>query len=214
MNLLWLVPCGSLIALSFCVYLTIWIFKQPKGNEKMVEIARYVSEGAKSYLKQQYRIVFLFFAVVFVILLIMVFKGFLVFFVPIAFLTGGFFSALCGLIGMLIATNSSSRTAQAASSSLNGGLKVAFSSGAVMGLMVVGLGLLELSVWYWILNWWYSSHTLPVGFDKINTITSTMLCFGMGASSYALFARVGGGIYTKAADAGAYLVGKIEEGLP
>ncbi|MBN2120655.1 MAG: sodium-translocating pyrophosphatase [Candidatus Omnitrophica bacterium] len=214
MDLLWLVPLGSVIALGFCAYLVRWIFKQPEGNEKMKEIARYVSEGSRSYLKQQYKIVSLFFVIVFFILLVMALKGFLVIFVPFAFITGGFWSALCGWIGMWIATNSSSRTAQAASQSLNSGLKVAFSSGTVMGFMVVGFGLLDLAIWYYILDWWYRTHTLPVGFDKLTAITSTMLCFGMGASSYALFARVGGGIYTKAADVGADLVGKVEEGLP
>jgi len=214
MDLFWLVPLGSVIALGFCIYLVLWIFNRPEGNDEMKRIARYVSEGAQSYLKQQYKVVLIFFAVVFCVLFTMYLKGFLVVFVPIAFVTGGTFSAVCGWIGMWIATNSSSRTANAAGLSLNAGLKVAFSSGTVMGLMVVGLGLLELSAWYWFLDWWYSSHLLPHGFDKINTITSTMLCFGMGASSYALFARVGGGIYTKAADVGADLVGKIEEGLP
>ncbi|MDO8489725.1 MAG: sodium-translocating pyrophosphatase, partial [Candidatus Omnitrophota bacterium] len=134
--------------------------------------------------------------------------------VPFAFLTGGFFSGLSGFIGMTIATQSSNRTAQAASKSLNSGLRVAFSSGAVMGLTVVGLGLLDLSIWYYFLNWYYSCHAIPLGTDKIAAITSTMLCFGMGASSMALFARVGGGIFTKAADVGADLVGKVEAGIP
>ena len=214
MDLLWLVPLGSMLALGFCVYLVLWIFRKPEGNEEMKRISRYVSEGAKSYLRQQYKVVSVFFIVVFLILLFMALKGFLVIFVPFAFITGGFWSALCGWIGMWIATNSSSRTAQASTSSLNEGLKIAFSSGTVMGLMVVGLGLLDLSIWYYILDWWYNTHPIPVGFNKLTAITSTMLCFGMGASSYALFARVGGGIFTKAADVGADLVGKIEEGLP
>lgn len=214
MNLLWVVPCGSVLALGFCIYLVLWIFKKPEGNPEMKRIASYVSEGARGYLRQQYKVVSVFFIVVFIALLIMALKGFLVIFVPFAFLTGGFWSALCGWIGMWIATNSSSRTAQAASESLNEGLRVAFSSGTVMGLMVVGLGLLDLAIWYYILNWWYSTHPIPVGFNKLTAITSTMLCFGMGASSYALFARVGGGIYTKAADVGADLVGKVEEDLP
>ena len=214
MSLLWLVPAGSFVALLFSAGLIVYIFRQDAGNEKMREIAGFVSEGARSYLRQQYKVVGIFFAVVFLILLFMVYKKFLVIFVPFAFLTGGFWSALCGWIGMWIATNSSSRTAQAASHSLNSGLRVAFSSGSVMGLMVVGLGLLDLAVWFYILNWYYSTHPLPLGFDKMNAITSTMLCFGMGASSYALFARVGGGIFTKAADVGADLVGKIEAGIP
>ena len=205
---------GSVLALSFCGYLIRWIFKQPQGNEEMKKIANFVSEGSRSYLKQQYKVVSIFFIGVFFILLFMALKGFLVIFVPFAFITGGLWSALCGWIGMWIATNSSSRTTQAASKSLNGGLRVAFSSGSVMGLMVVGLGLLDLAAWYCILNWWYANHPIPDGFDKFTAITSTMLCFGMGASSYALFARLGGGIYTKAADVGADLVGKVEAGIP
>jgi K(+)-stimulated pyrophosphate-energized sodium pump len=156
----------------------------------------------------------MFFVVVFFILLAMALKNYLVIFVPFAFLTGGIFSGLSGFIGMSIATQSSNRTAQAASKSLNSGLRVAFSSGAVMGLTVVGLGLLDLSIWYYFLNWYYSCHPIPLGTDKIAAITSTMLCFGMGASSMALFARVGGGIFTKAADVGADLVGKVEAGIP
>jgi len=214
MYLFWLIPLGSLLALGFCVFLILWIFRQPKGNEKMQEIANYVSEGARGYLKQQYKIVIIFFIVVFFILLFMAFKKLLIIFVPFAFLTGGFWSALCGWVGMWIATNSSSRTAEAARDSLNKGLRIAFSSGTVMGLMVVGFGLLDLAIWYYILDWWYTHHPIPQGFDKLTIITQTMLCFGMGASSYALFARVGGGIYTKAADVGADLVGKIEEDLP
>ena len=214
MNPIIFVFAGSALALSFCGFLIRWIFKQPKGNPEMVKIADYVSEGARSYLKQQYKVVSIFFIVVFLILLAMSLKGFLVIFVPFAFITGGLWSALCGWIGMWIATSSSSRTAQAASKSLNGGLRVAFSSGSVMGLMVVGLGLLDLAAWYYILNWWYSTHPIPDGFDKFTAITSTMLCFGMGASSYALFARLGGGIFTKAADVGADLVGKVEAGIP
>ncbi|MDD5236518.1 MAG: sodium-translocating pyrophosphatase, partial [Candidatus Omnitrophica bacterium] len=178
------------------------------------EIARAVREGARAYLKRQYLGVSLFFIVVFFILLALAFKGYLVMFVPFAFLTGGFFSGLSGFIGMSIATQSSDRTAAAAMKSLNAGLRVAFSSGAVMGMTVVGLGLLDLSIWYYFLNWYYTHHAIPIGTDKIAAITSTMLCFGMGASSQALFARVGGGIFTKAADVGADLVGKVEAGIP
>ncbi len=177
----------------------------------------------------------IFFLVVFCILLILAFNKYLVIFVPFAFLTGGFFSGLSGFIGMNIATQSSARTANAAMKSLNSGLRVAFSSGAVMGMVVVGLGLLDLSIWYFFLNayygsytvpawlpqwlypflrWAFEAHPLPIGTDKITAITSTMLCFGMGASSQALFARVGGGIFTKAADVGADLVGKVEAGIP
>lgn len=215
MNLLWLAPLSSLLALGFVIYL---IFKVvlPKdpGTEKMQEIARFVSEGAFAYLRKQYSVVAVFFIVVFCILLWLALKGYLVIFVPFAFLSGGFFSGLSGLIGMTIATKASSRTTSAARNSLNSALRVAFSAGSVMGLTVVGLGLLDLSIWYYILDWYYSAHSLPIGIEKISAITSTMLCFGMGASSQALFARVGGGIFTKAADVGADLVGKVEAGIP
>ena len=215
MNLLWIVPFSSLLALGFVIYL---IFKVvlPKdpGTEKMQEIARFVSEGAFAYLKRQYSVVAVFFVVVFCILLWLALKGYLVIFVPFAFLSGGFFSGLSGFIGMTIATKASSRTTASARNSLNSALRVAFSAGSVMGLTVVGLGLLDLSIWYYLLDWYYSTHPLSIGTDKIAAITSTMLCFGMGASSQALFARVGGGIFTKAADVGADLVGKVEAGIP
>ena len=213
-NLLILAPVGSILALGFAFYLAIFILKQPEGTDKMRQIAKAVREGANAYLKRQYKIVGIFFAVVFIILLVLAQRGYLVIFVPFAFLTGGFFSGLSGFIGMTIATRASSRTADAARRSLNSGLRVAFSSGAVMGMTVVGLGLLDLSIWYYFLDWYYSSNPLPWGVDKITAITSTMLCFGMGASSQALFARVGGGIFTKAADVGADLVGKVEAGIP
>ncbi|MFA4993048.1 MAG: sodium-translocating pyrophosphatase [Candidatus Omnitrophota bacterium] len=213
-DLLLLAPVGSILALGFAFYLALSIMKMDEGTDKMKEIAQAVRVGAQAYLKRQYLGVSMFFVVVFFILLAMAMKNYLVMFVPFAFLTGGFFSGLSGFIGMTIATQSSNRTAQAASKSLNSGLRVAFSSGAVMGLTVVGLGLLDLSVWYYFLNWYYSCHPIPLGTDKIAAITSTMLCFGMGASSMALFARVGGGIFTKAADVGADLVGKVEAGIP
>jgi len=213
-DLLLLAPLGSITALMFAAYLAFSIMRKDEGNEKMKEIAQAVRVGAKAYLKRQYLGVSLFFLVVFFILLALVFNKYLVIFVPFAFLTGGFFSALSGFIGMSVATRSSNRTAAAAMKSLNSGLRVAFSSGAVMGLVVVGLGLLDLSIWYYFLNWYYSMHPIPIGTDKITAITSTMLCFGMGASSQALFARVGGGIFTKAADVGADLVGKVEAGIP
>jgi len=213
-DLLLLAPVGSIIALLFAAYLAFSILQKSEGNERMREIAQAVRVGAKAYLKRQYLGVSLFFIVVFFILLGLAFRKYLVIFVPFAFLTGGFFSGLSGFIGMSIATQSSSRTTNAAIKSLNSGLRIAFSSGAVMGLVVVGLGLLDLSIWYYFLNWFYSSHPLPIGTDKITAITSTMLCFGMGASSQALFARVGGGIFTKAADVGADLVGKVEAGIP
>ncbi len=214
MNPIIFVFAGALLALSFCGFLIRWIFKQPQGSEKMQAISRYIFEGARGYLKQQYKVVAIFFLVVFCILLFMSFKGFLVIFVPFAFLTGGLFSGFCGWIGMYVATKSNARTAFAAKQSLNNGLRVAFSAGTVMGLVVVGLGLLEMATWFIILKWYYSNNPLPAGSDLLTAITSTMLCFGMGASSYALFARLGGGIYTKAADVGADLVGKVEAGIP
>ncbi len=234
-NFLWLAPVGSIMALAFAWYLAASILKKDEGNEKMREIAQAVRVGARAYLKRQYLGVSVFFLVVFCILLILALNKYLVIFVPFAFLTGGFFSGLSGFIGMSIATQSSARTTNAAMKSLNSALRIAFSSGAVMGLVVVGLGLLDLSIWYFFLNayygsyavpawlpqwlypylkWAYQAHPLPIGTDKITAITSTMLCFGMGASSQALFARVGGGIFTKGADVGADLVGKVEVGIP
>jgi len=213
-DLLYLAPMGSLLALGFAGFLAWTVIRRDEGTPRMREIAQAVKEGAAAYLKRQYTIVAIFFAVVFVILNILVKLGNLAPVVPFAFLTGGLFSGLCGFLGMKMATNASARTTNAAQKSLNSGLRVAFSAGAVMGLLVVGFGLLDLSIWYFGLNWWYDAHPLPVGQDKIAVITSTMLCFGMGASSQALFARVGGGIFTKAADVGADLVGKVEAGIP
>ena len=213
-DLLLLAPLGSITALLFAAYLAFSILKKDEGNALMQEIAQSVRVGAGAYLKRQYLAVSLFFLAVFFILLALAMNKYLVIFVPFAFLTGGLFSGLSGFIGMSIATQSSHRTAAAAMKGLNAGLRVAFSSGAVMGLTVVGLGLLDLSIWYYFLNWYYSWHPIPIGTDKITAITSTMLCFGMGASSQALFARVGGGIFTKAADVGADLVGKVEAGIP
>ncbi len=213
-ELLWLAPVGSILALLFAGYLVWKIYRWDEGNERMRQIASWVREGAYAYLRRQYTGVGLFFVVTFFVLLVLAFKDFLPIFVPFAFLTGGFFSGLSGFIGMIVATRSNARTTNASIKSLNSGLRVAFSSGAVMGLVVVGLGLLDLSIWYYILDWYYKAHPLPSGMDKIGAITSTMLCFGMGASSQALFARVGGGIFTKAADVGADLVGKVEAGIP
>ena len=183
------------------------------GTPRMIEIAGYVRTGAAAYLRQQYKVVAMFFVVIFVLLAIASFglnaqsK-----FVPFAFITGGFFSGLAGFFGMKTATHASSRTAAAAQKSLNQGLQVAFRSGAVMGLVVVGLGLLDICIWYAILRWALPALGYPaMGLDQITVV---MLCFGMGASSQALFARVGGGIFTKAADVGADLVGKVEAGIP
>ncbi len=213
-DLLSLAPMGSILALAFAAYLAIRVLRHDEGTPQMRNVAEAVREGARAYLKRQYSGVAIFFGVMFVVLLFLASKNYLSYFVPFAFLTGGFFSGLSGYIGMTIATKASARTTNAARNSLNSALGVAFSSGAVMGLVVVGLGLLDLSVWYYLLNWYYSCHAIPAGMDKLGIITSTMLCFGMGASSQALFARVGGGIFTKAADVGADLVGKIEAGIP
>jgi len=214
LNYLFLIaPIGSIIAL-----VTAWIFyklmlKNDPGNDQMQKIALAVREGAFAYLKQQYKVVALFFLIIFVLFLIMSF-GLNVQnkWVPFSFLTGGFFSALAGYFGMSTATLASNRTAQGARKSLNAGLQIAFRSGAVMGLVVVGLGLLDISMWFAILYWLVPS----LGFDQMSlaAITTTMLTFGMGASLQALFARVGGGIFTKAADVGADLVGKVEAGIP
>lgn len=207
----WLAPLGSVSALFFA-----WLFyhqmkKKSEGTERMAQIASYVRKGAMAYLKQQYTVV----AIVFACLVVLL--GFLAFvlnvqnkWVPVAFLTGGFFSALSGYLGMKTATYASSRTANAARSSLNGALTIAFRSGAVMGLTVVGLALLDISLWFFILK-----HFYPISNENnLIIITTTMLTFGMGASTQALFARVGGGIFTKGADVGADLVGKVESNIP
>lgn len=196
----------AVIALVFAAVKFYSVKSKPEGTEKMAEISAKIRKGAMAYLKRQYKTVGIFFAVMFVILLVLAFMGMLTPYVPFAFLTGGFFSGLSGFIGMKIATYANSRTANGARESLNKGLKIAFSSGAVMGLTVVGLGLLDISVWFILLKFVFK---LP-----INEIMSAMLTFGMGASSMALFARVGGGIFTKAADVGADLVGKVEVGIP
>ena len=203
----WLVPVASVAAL-----LMAWLFfrsmmKADEGTPRMKEIALYVRKGAMAYLKQQYKVVLIVFIVLAIIFSIMAY-GFGVQnpWVPFAFLTGGFFSGLAGFFGMKTATYASARTANAARKSLDGGLKIAFRSGAVMGLTVVGLGLLDIAVWFLILNQFDS--------EGLISITTTMLTFGMGASTQALFARVGGGIYTKAADVGADIVGKVEADIP
>jgi K(+)-stimulated pyrophosphate-energized sodium pump len=211
MDLLILAPIGSIIALIFAAYLARQVLKQSEGTEAMKKIALAIREGANAYLKRQYRGVGMFFAAMFIILGILAFLKLLTPFVPFAFLTGGFFSGLSGFIGMKIATYANVRTTNASKTSLNSGLRVAFSSGAVMGLTVVGLGLLDISIWYYLLNFIYRNVQEA---ERIQNITSAMITFGMGASSMALFARVGGGIFTKAADVGADLVGKVEVGIP
>lgn len=211
MNLIVLAPLGATLALSFAAYFTYVVLKVDEGTDKMKYIASSIRKGANAFLKRQYKGVACFFAGMFVLLCILAWFKYVSIFMPFAFITGGFYSGLSGFLGMKIATNSNSRTANACSKSLNSGLRIAFFSGAVMGLVVVGLALLDLSVWYYFLNWYYKS--LPVA-ERVVKITSTMLTFGMGASSMALFARVGGGIFTKAADVGADLVGKVEIGIP
>jgi K(+)-stimulated pyrophosphate-energized sodium pump len=181
----------------------------------MAAISLAIRKGARAYLKRQYFTVAIFFSVMFVILGVLSILGFLTPFVPFAFLIGGFFSGVSGYIGMSFATAANARTANAASEGLNRGLRVAFSSGAVMGFVVVGLGLLNLSICYYFLKFWYTNvHVVTASAVLIEKITSAMLTFGMGASCMALFARVGGGIFTKAADVGADLVGKVESGIP
>jgi len=226
----WIAPLGSLLALGFAIYFYKKMMEASEGTEKMVEIARHVREGAYAYLFRQYSVVTLVFIILLAIFAFLAYKGVQNPFVPVAFLTGGFFSGLCGFLGMKTATNASARTAQGASESLNNGLQVAFRSGAVMGLVVVGFGLFDISMWYLILDKVvYTTANMAEGLKflglqlvkpgmdpehKLVEITTTMLTFGMGASTQALFARVGGGIYTKAADVGADLVGKVEAGIP
>ncbi|MCP4260736.1 MAG: sodium-translocating pyrophosphatase [Planctomycetes bacterium] len=226
----WIAPIAAMFALGFAYYFYKKVMEAPEGTEKMITIANHVREGAYAYLFRQYSVVTMVFAILLVIFAICAYLGVQNPFVPIAFLTGGFFSGLCGFLGMKTATNASSRTAQGASESLNKGLQVAFRSGAVMGLVVVGFGLLDISLWYLILDKivYTTTHMktgldflglqlVPAGMDshhKLVEITTTMITFGMGASTQALFARVGGGIYTKAADVGADLVGKVEAGIP
>lgn len=209
--LFWIVPFASIIALLFAWYFFNQLMKVDEGTEKMKEIAQHVRVGAMSYLRQQYKIVLCVFAVLSLFFALLAYFNLLNEWVPLAFLTGGFFSGFAGFIGMKTATYASARTAYAASNSLNDGLQVAFRSGAVMGLTVVGLGLFDISLWFILLNAFIDG--ISDG-EKMVVITTTMLTFGMGASTQALFARVGGGIYTKAADVGADLVGKVEAGIP
>ena len=210
-SIFWLVPAASLLALGFAAVFYRSMKRQSEGTARMQEIAGHVRKGAMAYLRQQYKVV----GLVFVVLAL--FFAWLAYgagvqnpWVPFAFLTGGFFSGLAGFFGMKTATYASARTAHAARQSLDRGLRIAFRSGAVMGLVVVGLGLLDISIWYVILDRFVEAS----GTQKLVVMTTTMLTFGMGASTQALFARVGGGIYTKAADVGADLVGKVEAGIP
>ena len=202
-SLFWLVPASSVLALAFAWYFHRQMMKESEGTPQMMKIAAAVRKGAMSYLKQQYKVVALVFVCLALVFAVMAY----------GFLTGGFFSGLSGFLGMKTATYASARTAHAARRSLNSGLRIAFRSGAVMGLVVVGLGLLDISFWYLLLQAVIPADALTPG-HKLCVITTTMLTFGMGASTQALFARVGGGIYTKAADVGADLVGKVEAGIP
>ena len=210
-NLFYLVPAAAVIALVFAYIFFRQMMKESEGTATMKEIARFVREGAMAYLKQQYKVVIIVFIILALLFTVLAILGVQNSWVPFAFLTGGFFSGLAGFVGMKTATYASARTANAAQRSLNSGLKVAFRSGAVMGLTVVGLGLLDIAIWWVILNQFVNDIE---GTQKLVFITTTMLTFGMGASTQALFARVGGGIYTKAADVGADLVGKVEAGIP
>jgi K(+)-stimulated pyrophosphate-energized sodium pump len=203
---MWVTWIGSVAALIFALILALGVLKKEAGTAKMKEISRAVQVGALAYLKQQYKVVGLIFVLLFALFIVLSFVlGLISRFVPFAFLTGGLFSGLAGFIGMSVATRANARTAWAAKQSLNGGLRVAFSAGTVMGMVVVGLGLLDLSIWWLVL---YLFRLPP------SEIPPIMITFGMGASSMALFARVGGGIFTKAADVGADLVGKVESGIP
>ena len=211
-SLFYIVPAAAVIALFFAWYFFHQMMKESEGTATMKEIAQYVRDGAMAYLKQQYKVVTIVFVILAIFFAVLAY-GFHIQnpWVPFAFLTGGFFSGLAGFVGMKTATYASSRTANAVSRSLNAGLKLAFRSGAVMGLTVVGLGLLDISIWYIVLKLFVSD---PNPSQTLVTITTTMLTFGMGASTQALFARVGGGIYTKAADVGADIVGKVEADIP
>lgn len=197
---------GALLALVFALVTAKRVLRADEGTEQMKKISANIRTGAGAYLRRQYTIVGIFFACMFVILIVLALSGMGSWFTPFAFVTGGFFSALSGFFGMKIATAANARTANACRSGLNRGLRIAFSAGSVMGFVVVGLGLLDISIWYTLLK-----YAFGLAADKI---TENMLTFGMGASAMALFARVGGGIYTKAADVGADLVGKVEAGIP
>ncbi len=207
-NLIYIVLAASVVALSFAYLFFRQMMKESEGTDLMKQIAAHVRKGAMAYLKQQYKVVIIVFVVLAAIFTVMAFFGLQNSWVPFAFLTGGFFSGLAGFFGMKTATYASARTANAARQTLNNGLQVAFRSGAVMGLTVVGLALLDVSVWFLVLDLFIPAE------NHLIIITTTMLTFGMGASTQALFARVGGGIYTKAADVGADLVGKTEYNIP
>tara|TARA_B100000131_G_scaffold208753_1_gene200788 strand:- start:20 stop:2320 length:2301 start_codon:yes stop_codon:yes gene_type:complete len=233
----WLAPLSAIVALLIAFTFFKKLLGMSEGNETMIEIAGYVKEGAMAYLKQQYKVVAIVFGIIFILLSLMAFSGVQSIFVPFVFLSGGLWSAVSGYLGMKTATNASARTAAACQTSLNKGLTVSFRGGAIMGLVVVGFGLLDISIWFFVLNLIYDQNLFNVaspilaklGYTeltptiiesiafqkaKLVTISNTMLTYAMGASVMALFARVGGGIFTKAADVGADLVGKVEAGIP
>jgi K(+)-stimulated pyrophosphate-energized sodium pump len=236
--LLWyLAPIAAMVALITARIFYINVSKEDEGTPRMKEIAGYVKDGAMAYLARQYKIITYVFAIIFALLLVMAFLGIQNIFVPFVFLSGGIWSGVCGYLGMKTATNASARTANACQTSLNKGLKVSFRAGAIMGLIVVGFGLLDLSVWFLILNYFFNNNILDISsmiLQKLNVqswdpsivntvefqkykfveLTTSLLPYGMGASIMALFSRVGGGIFTKAADVGADLVGKVEAGIP
>jgi len=236
-QLWWLAPFSAVLSLVTAFVLYRRLMAVPEGTDKMIEIAGYVKQGAAAYLKSQYRVVAKVFAAICVVLIVLAFLGVQRPFVPLLFISGGFWSAVCGYLGMKTATNASARTANACRDSLNGGLRVAFRGGAVMGLMVVGFGLLDISIWFVALNYIFDHNLFNLSLPLVNKlgsitwdpavvsnalfqklkmaeISTTLLTYAMGASGMALFARVGGGIFTKAADVGADLVGKIEAGIP
>ncbi|MAQ65039.1 sodium-translocating pyrophosphatase [bacterium] len=233
----WIAPLSAIVALLIAFTFFRKLLRLPEGNETMIEIAGYVKEGAMAYLKQQYKVVAIVFGIIFILLSLMAFSGVQSIFVPFVFLSGGLWSAVSGYLGMKTATNASARTAAACQTSLNKGLTVSFRGGAIMGLVVVGFGLLDISIWFLVLNVIYDQNLFNVAAPiiaklghseltptiiesiafqkaKLVTISNTMLTYAMGASVMALFARVGGGIFTKAADVGADLVGKVEAGIP
>ncbi len=211
MNFIFFVLLGSILGLLFCIYQGKIVMQADEGEEKVKSISAKIRKGANAYLKRQYKGVAIFFVLMFLIFLVMSFFGYVSIFVPFSFIIGGFLSGLTGFIGMKVATNANSRTTTAAKKSLNGALKISFKSGSIIGIVVVSLGLLYIAAGYVFLDWYYNDLAEA---DRLLQVTNNILTFGIGASSMALFARVGGGIFTKAADVGADLVGKVEAGIP
>ena len=211
MNFIFLVLLGSVLGLIFAAYQAYSILKEDEGDENVKSISIKIRKGANAYLTRQYKGVAIFFALMFIIFLVLSLFDFVSIFVPFSFVIGGFLSGLSGFIGMKVATNANARTTTAAKKSLNGALKVSFKSGSVIGIVVVSLGLLYIGLGYSFLDWYYRD---LIEAERVVKITTNILTFGIGASSMALFARVGGGIFTKAADVGADLVGKVEIGIP